>query len=390
VSNGVSSDVNDHDSSRGSGHDQHDRLLIVRLADGDTADDELAAARALVEQCPDCARLAADINLLRSATATLPAPVRQRDFRLSAEQAARLRGSALERLLRRLAAPRAAMLRPVASVGLALGLTIAVVGAALPQALNQMTVFGPDGGDLAAPTGTGGQTGQPPRQAASTTPADVEGGQFGSPVAPGGDADVPSPAAAQPTPSSSPANDVKVEPSPGCGQDLPPASPLPVTTSATAPDPTPVAPDQTLLPAPPSPAAPPSPVSVPATSPNPTYNDVVSQPSPGCTTGTALATPLPATTGATGSGEAPRPPDAGATPTAGGQEYSALTPSPTAAAAVVPPADQSTGGAAGQADLTDLLRLGLIYGGVTLALLAFVLLLLAFYARRRMDDPLLR
>lgn len=113
-------------------HARHDRLLVTRLAADDAFPSEEAEARALIDACHDCAALAADIAAIRSLTAELPAPRRTRDFRLSTEQAEKLRGSGLQRLLRRLAVPGVAQLRPVAGAAMSLGLALAVVGAALP------------------------------------------------------------------------------------------------------------------------------------------------------------------------------------------------------------------------------------------------------------------
>lgn len=115
-----------------SDHARHDRLLVTRLAADDSFPAEMAEARALIDACTHCSALAADIRLLRAATSELPAPRRPRDFRLSAEQAEALRGSALERFLRRFAAPGLAPVRPLAGVALSLGLALAVVGTALP------------------------------------------------------------------------------------------------------------------------------------------------------------------------------------------------------------------------------------------------------------------
>lgn len=115
-----------------SDHARHDRLLVSRVAADDAYASEAADARALVEACAQCAALAVDIRLIRSATSSSGAPARPRDFRLSVEQAENLRGSPVERLLRRLAAPGLAPLRPMAGAAMSLGLALAVVGAALP------------------------------------------------------------------------------------------------------------------------------------------------------------------------------------------------------------------------------------------------------------------
>jgi hypothetical protein len=132
VSDSVRGSVHRNAARPSSDHARHDRLLVARFAAGDAYSTELSDARALVDGCNDCAALADEIRLLMRATAALPAPRRARDFRISAEQAEALRGSLLDRLLRRLATPSLAPLRPVAGVALSLGIVLAVAGAALP------------------------------------------------------------------------------------------------------------------------------------------------------------------------------------------------------------------------------------------------------------------
>jgi hypothetical protein len=136
VTDSVRGSVHDSAPRPSPDHDRHDRLLVARFAAGDAYPTELSDARALVESCRHCTALADEIRLLMSATASLPAPRRTRDFRISAEQAEILRGNAFERVLRRLAAPSLAPLRPVAGLALSLGIVLAVAGAALPGAID--------------------------------------------------------------------------------------------------------------------------------------------------------------------------------------------------------------------------------------------------------------
>ncbi|MHB8460359.1 MAG: hypothetical protein ACYDAK_10380 [Candidatus Limnocylindrales bacterium] len=72
-------------------HDRHDRILVAAYAADDLTGVDLAAAAALVEGCPDCALLAADLRSIALATSVLPVPPRERDFQLSTTDAARLR-----------------------------------------------------------------------------------------------------------------------------------------------------------------------------------------------------------------------------------------------------------------------------------------------------------
>jgi hypothetical protein len=113
-------------------HAHHDRLLVARHAGDDAYPGESEQARAQVERCPDCATLADDIRTLSAATGALGAPPRTRDFRITAEQGQRLRGTTFERFLRRLAGPGLAQARPLAGVAMSIGLVLAIVGAAMP------------------------------------------------------------------------------------------------------------------------------------------------------------------------------------------------------------------------------------------------------------------
>ncbi len=74
-------------------HDRHDGIVIAAYAADDLTGVDLAAAAALVDGCPDCALLAADLRSIAIATSVLPVPPRERDFRLSTTDAARLRRS---------------------------------------------------------------------------------------------------------------------------------------------------------------------------------------------------------------------------------------------------------------------------------------------------------
>ena len=269
--------VNERPFGHAPGHARHDRLLVTRFAGGDAAANEAADARRLIEQCTDCARLADDMRLLRSAIAQLPTPPRTRNFRLTEAQAEALHGNALERLLRRLVAPGLTMLRPVAGVALAMGLTVAVIGAGLPSTSPEAAT---DAGQPTLMAGnqspqTAQATPQPPA-AAGASSGGKEGETFGL--------------------ESAPSDRAPDEPS-GTGG---------ITS-----------------------------VAVPSDEPRATANDIAVPPSP---TREALVVPPNAPT---------------------------------------PPASADT-------------RVLLIYGGVTLAMFAFAILLLAWYARRRLEDPLLR
>jgi len=122
---------------------------IVALDAGDLAGAELTAAESLVASCGGCAALAHDLVAIRSAMTALPAPARRRDYRLTAEDAARLRPSGWRRVIEWLAAPGSTV-RPLAT-GLA---TLGVVGLLLTSGTpGLLSGFGSAGGGPAAPAG---------------------------------------------------------------------------------------------------------------------------------------------------------------------------------------------------------------------------------------------
>src|SRR5204863_9311721 len=75
---------------QGDSHADHDPFLIAAVLNRDVEPAERDAAEMLIATCPDCAALHADLLSLSSAVADLPAPARERDFRLTTEDAARL------------------------------------------------------------------------------------------------------------------------------------------------------------------------------------------------------------------------------------------------------------------------------------------------------------
>ncbi len=136
-------------------HAFHDLDLIAASIDGDLPDPQRAAADDLAAACATCADLRRDLVALAAATRALPrSATAPRDFRLDAEQAARLRHRGLlRRLLRPLAAPGAAA-RPMAAAFTTLGLA----GGRLDTqtAASNAPVAAPVAGQGAAPSGGSG------------------------------------------------------------------------------------------------------------------------------------------------------------------------------------------------------------------------------------------
>ena len=117
------------------GHADHDELWLVAYAAGDLPEPERVAAEELVRSCPDCARLVEELRLIRAATASLPAPRRRRDFRLTADDAARLRPRGWRRLLVPLAGPRFAFTQPLAAGLVTIGIAVLLL-ATVPGSLS--------------------------------------------------------------------------------------------------------------------------------------------------------------------------------------------------------------------------------------------------------------
>src|SRR5690349_20300574 len=135
-------------------HALHDEEVVAAYAvDGEGAEDA-ARAKSLIERCPTCRDLHADlvsigatIRAAGSAEAVAAARPAPHDFRLTPLDAARLRpGNTLQRVAARLAAGAAMFGRPVGASLAALGLVGLLVGTV---GLGQL------GGSAAAPHGEG-------------------------------------------------------------------------------------------------------------------------------------------------------------------------------------------------------------------------------------------
>ena len=131
----------------GGAHSGHDALLIARLAGNDVSGADETRARDLVASCGECAALLADLAAISAALpGALRVPDRRRDFRLTPDDAVRLRGSRLTRWLDRANRHRILLLQPLAGATVAFGLAMALLSAPgiLPMASSA-------GGDAAAP-----------------------------------------------------------------------------------------------------------------------------------------------------------------------------------------------------------------------------------------------
>jgi hypothetical protein len=157
-----------HDSDvQPTSHARHDLLLVAALAAGDLSGTDRDHATALIETCSECLGLHDDLIVIARATAAAPPPIttRPRDFRLTPEQAARLRPAGWRRVLGAFAGPRLAFTRPlgiglttiglagllITNIPLGLGGSAASVGSAtVPasrNAANDVTGEGASSGD---------------------------------------------------------------------------------------------------------------------------------------------------------------------------------------------------------------------------------------------------
>lgn len=165
-------------------HAAHDTVLVASLADRTLAPSERATAQALVDTCDRCADLHADLVALAAATRAMPTPARAHDYTLTADQAARLRGSAWRRFLGVFGSPRDALSRP-----LAVGLTTLGLAGLLVASLPSMSLGGASSaaGPIAQPAASS-EAGAPalvvPAPAAATGVTNVAGDAAAS-AAPG-------------------------------------------------------------------------------------------------------------------------------------------------------------------------------------------------------------
>ena len=128
-------------------------VLIVALDAGDLEAVERRRAQDLAGACPGCASLRADLAILRAATATIAAPARTRDYRLTDMDAERLRPSMWRQIIGWLGSPRSTV-RPLAGGLTALGI-VGLLLTTTPGIVGQATTGSTAGAAVAAPsTGT--------------------------------------------------------------------------------------------------------------------------------------------------------------------------------------------------------------------------------------------
>ncbi len=165
-------------------HTDHDLTLVAALSADDLTGPELDDARSLVAACPACGEVYVDLVAIASATRALPSPVRPRDFRLTEEQAVRLRPGGWRRIVAGFGAPRLAFARPL-GVGLAtVGLAGLMLTAVVPDPQVILSTVGApvgDGAGAGSERDTQGEFGGEPAApevdtAATPPPAPMGGG----------------------------------------------------------------------------------------------------------------------------------------------------------------------------------------------------------------------
>jgi hypothetical protein len=171
-------------------HARHDLELIARHAAGDLFDNDQTRAEALLQACSGCTDLRRDLVAIAAATRTLPSrATAPRDFRLTAEHAARLhRGSRLRSLLRRFATPGSTV-RPMALACTSFGLAGLVVATILPSLLGGATALAPQrdaSGGAAAAAGASQNPEALPVSGAPGPTTDLNFGVAGQPPLPAG------------------------------------------------------------------------------------------------------------------------------------------------------------------------------------------------------------
>jgi hypothetical protein len=103
-------------------HETHDLELVAAFAAGDATGPALDAATTLVASCATCAQLHQDLRSIAAAMPAVPAPARTRDFRISHEQAARLRPTGIRGILAAFGSPRLSFAAPLGTGMAALGI----------------------------------------------------------------------------------------------------------------------------------------------------------------------------------------------------------------------------------------------------------------------------
>jgi hypothetical protein len=157
-------------------HNDHDLTLVAAHAAGDLSGPDRARAQATLDTCTVCTAIHADLISIAAATRALPKPARApRDFRLSVDQAARLRrGSWLRAFLAPLASAGSAT-RPLAAAFTSLGIAGLLVVAFMPGLLGSAASRAPERESV---TAAGAPTAAPAARPVDAADASEAAGQY--------------------------------------------------------------------------------------------------------------------------------------------------------------------------------------------------------------------
>jgi hypothetical protein len=151
-------------------HATHDAALITALADRSIDLAERRRAEMLVASCADCSALHADVQAISDAVRTMATPARSVDYRLTEDDAGRLRRGGWRRLLGGLGGSRDVVTRPLAIGLTTLGLVGVLVTGAPSVLLVGSAASAPEAGGngaVLAPVGDAARAGTSPAASAN-------------------------------------------------------------------------------------------------------------------------------------------------------------------------------------------------------------------------------
>jgi len=158
-------------------HTDHDVELLAASISDDLTAAEHATVTALLAACGPCRELAADLRALAAATAVLPVPPRRRDYRLTPDQAARLRRSGVRGVLAALGSRRFSFAAPLGTAMATLGI-VGLLVAAIPGPLAGGAAQAPMP-ELAAPAPAASAPAAAPSAGSAGAASDGTGGESG-------------------------------------------------------------------------------------------------------------------------------------------------------------------------------------------------------------------
>lgn len=153
-------------------HTAHDHVLVAASATDELTDTEHATVTRLLAACADCRQLQADLRSLAAATVALPVAPRRRDYRLTGQDAARLRPAGLRAVLASLGSRRFSFAAPLGTAIATLGI-VGLLVAAIPGPLAAGTALRLDSGQRAGgeiEAARGGDTQAAPSDATTAFP----------------------------------------------------------------------------------------------------------------------------------------------------------------------------------------------------------------------------